>query len=241
VFTAFFIGAAIGFVLAMPPGPISIYSIKRAVERDLKNGLLVGLGASVMDVLYSFIAMMATSALVGSYNNFTQEYPVADFTVRILIISFLIIYGALQLRSGSVGSSESENDVKSRERIMGFFKKFRGAFFVGVAMALVNAVHPTFLPALAAQALTVQHNGWVDPSKILHIAAFAIGFGCGNMTWMYVLLKIVLRFKHHMSPNFITNLKKMVAVMFIIFGAYLGLHVAFATDWKILFASIGIS
>ncbi|MES2766759.1 MAG: LysE family transporter [Bacteroidota bacterium] len=238
---AFFIGIAIGFVLAMPPGPISIYSIKSGIERGLRNGLMVGLGASAMDVLYSFTAMMATSALVGNYNSFTEEYPVIDFTVRMAIIAFLIIYGIIQLRYSPARDEKQEKTVlKKEESALRFFKKFQGPFFVGVAMALVNAVHPTFLPALAAQAVTVQHNGWVDPKKISEIMAFALGFGLGNMTWMYVLLKIVLRFRHHISTGFMENLRRFVAVVFIVFGLYLAFRVITITNWEILFGAISI-
>ncbi len=236
---AFFIGMAIGFVLAMPPGPISIYSIKSAIESGLKTGLLVGLGASAMDVIYSFTAMMATSAVVGEYNNFTEKFPVVDFTVRMAIIAFLIIYGIIQLRPSPKRVEKQERTIlKKEESALRFFKKFQGPFFIGVAMALVNAVHPTFLPALAAQAVAVQHNGWVDPAKISEIMAFSLGFGTGNMTWMYVLLKIVLRFKHHISTGFMENLRKFVAVVFIGFGLYLGFRVATVTNWNILFTAM---
>jgi len=232
-------GWTIVFVLAMPPGPISIYSIKSATERGLKNGLLIGLGASVLDVFYSFTAMMATSAIVGKYNTFTRDYPFADFLLRAAIILFLIIYGIIELRKSAVLSQKADEKIlKKEESALRFLKKFKGPFFIGVAMALVNAVHPTFLPALAAQAVTVQHNGWVTPGRIPEITAFALGFGTGNMAWMYVRLKIVLRFKHHMSQGFMENLRKGVAVMFIVFGAYLGIRVLALTNWQALLAAV---
>ena len=221
----------------MPPGPIGIYSIKSALERNFKNGLLVGLGASVMDIIYSFIAMMATSTVVGRYSSFTENYPVVDIIIRLAVVFILIAYGISQLRVKEKNPIVTESDQSPPQMTIArnVLKSFKGPFFIGVAMALVNAVHPTFLPALAAQAVAVQHNGWVDPQQKSQIAAFAIGFGTGNMAWMYVMLKIVVRFRHHMSDVFMVRLKKMVAGMFVVFGMYLGIRILTLTKWSNLF------
>jgi threonine/homoserine/homoserine lactone efflux protein len=49
-------GLVIGFVIAVPAGPIGILCARRTLTHGRKAGFLSGMGASTADVLYGFIA-----------------------------------------------------------------------------------------------------------------------------------------------------------------------------------------
>ena len=52
----FFKGAALGFSIAAPVGPIGILCIRRTLQFGRWSGLLSGLGATLADLVYGVIA-----------------------------------------------------------------------------------------------------------------------------------------------------------------------------------------
>ena len=53
---SFLKGLVIGFVIAVPLGPIGILCARRTLTHGRRAGFLSGMGASTADVLYGFIA-----------------------------------------------------------------------------------------------------------------------------------------------------------------------------------------
>lgn len=54
--TFFVKGIAIGFIMAVPIGPIGIMCIRKTLEEGRLRGLIIGLGASTADFLYGCVA-----------------------------------------------------------------------------------------------------------------------------------------------------------------------------------------
>ena len=52
----FFKGAALGFAIAAPVGPIGILCIRKTVQFGRFSGFCSGLGAAVADAIYAIIA-----------------------------------------------------------------------------------------------------------------------------------------------------------------------------------------
>ena len=69
------LGALLGFVMSIPPGPISIAVIKQGINGDTRAGGLIGLGAAGVDVLYALLAVFASSAIVGALETFFAGHP----------------------------------------------------------------------------------------------------------------------------------------------------------------------
>ena len=63
--TALLVGLVLGFVLAMPPGPIAIAILRQALAGQVREGVAMALGASAMDIVSVFIAGWASSAPTG--------------------------------------------------------------------------------------------------------------------------------------------------------------------------------
>ena len=62
--TALLVGLVVGFVLAVPPGPIAMACIHQGLAGQTRAGVALVLGASVMDSVYALLAAFASSALV---------------------------------------------------------------------------------------------------------------------------------------------------------------------------------
>ena len=54
---AFLIGFVIGFVIAIPPGAIAVTVVSAVMRRGLRNGLIIGGGAALMDAVYAGTAL----------------------------------------------------------------------------------------------------------------------------------------------------------------------------------------
>jgi arginine exporter protein ArgO len=62
--TALLVGLVVGFVLAIPPGPIAMACVQQGLAGQAREGLALVLGASAMDIVYALLAAFASSALV---------------------------------------------------------------------------------------------------------------------------------------------------------------------------------
>jgi arginine exporter protein ArgO len=60
------VGLVVGFVLAIPPGPITIACIRQALAGKTRDGVALALAASAMDIVYALLAACASSALFAA-------------------------------------------------------------------------------------------------------------------------------------------------------------------------------
>src|SRR5687768_14276108 len=59
-------GMIIGFLIAVPVGPIGVLCIRRTLADGWRVGLATGLGAATADALYGSIAAFGLTALTGA-------------------------------------------------------------------------------------------------------------------------------------------------------------------------------
>jgi threonine/homoserine/homoserine lactone efflux protein len=64
--TALLVGLLLGWVLAIPPGPIAIAMLRQALAGQARAGVAIALGAAAMDSVSAGLAGWASSALVAS-------------------------------------------------------------------------------------------------------------------------------------------------------------------------------
>ena len=71
--TALLVGLVVGFVLAIPPGPIAIACLSQALAGQAREGLALALSASAIDIGYALLAAFASSALVGALRGLVTD------------------------------------------------------------------------------------------------------------------------------------------------------------------------
>src|SRR4029453_3313888 len=64
--TALCVGLVVGFLLDIPPSPITIACIRQALAGQTREGVALALAASAMDIVYALLAAMASSAFFGA-------------------------------------------------------------------------------------------------------------------------------------------------------------------------------
>ncbi len=225
---AIVVGLVVGYILAIPPGPIGMASIRTAIRDGWMAAFKLALGAGLFDVIYCALAMLATTAVVNALTALENTSPLAPVIIQLGIVAIMIVFGVIQMRERPVPKDHSEAPVKPSSFVE--WVKGHGPFFVGVGFALANLANPTFVPALAGMTTFIQKLEWFE-NDMLNNMAFSIGFGLGNFLWLFTLVRLVLAYRHRMTPTFILRIQQVSGATLIGFGTFYGLRVILLTKW----------
>ncbi|MBX3043998.1 MAG: LysE family transporter [Candidatus Kapabacteria bacterium] len=232
--TAIIVGAVIGFILAMPPGPIAMANIRLGLEKSRKDCAEFAIGTASMDMIYCIVAIFAASAIHSAVDSYLVENPIVSIAFQSIIVAGLIYFGFTQFRANRVSEIEfQENPQVSSSKFIQNLKN-KGPLFLGVALALTNLANPTFVPSLTIMSAWVHKIG-LFPNSFNENIIFSIGFGLGNFLWLYVLSLIVIRNRHKLSNSSILRIKQFAGVTFIGFGGFIGYRLFMFTNWAQIF------
>lgn len=235
--TSLLIGTITGIVLALPPGPVAITAIKTSLFKSEKEGYEVAIGNAVMDFVFFLIAVFAASAAVEVIKAFSKDYPVLVLLFQCLIVGAMIVFGIMNLRRNH-GPVDYDRPKAYDNRLFSMFKT-KGPIILGAAVAFGNLANPTFGPTLGFVAHWVNQLSFMEPNPVNNLM-LALGFGLGNFLWLSALVRIVIKYKHKFSDNFIRRVRQFAGVTFIGFGTVIGYRVLVITKWseivRLLFA-----
>ncbi len=229
---ALLVGLTVGFVLSLPPGPISVAVMRNALDGHFRPGLMIGLGAATMDTLYSLVAIFASSAIVETARTVISQNHWLLLILQLLAVATMVILGFKYIRPTpkSIASTKvKEAKQETKAAAMGA----RRPYVVGIFMSIVNLPSPTFLPSLIAIATFLHANNWVD-SSLSQSALYAVGFGSGAGLWFSLLLRTLYTWRKKISPNFVTRLYTVTGASFFLFALILIYNVITTTEWSSL-------
>ncbi len=224
-------GALIGFVLAMPPGPIAMANIRLALEKHRKDCVYFSIGTALMDLFYCLIAITAASAIHSAISDYFDSFPVVSLIFQFLVVFCLIFFGIQQFNSRK--KIIDTDDLPKSPTFLQTLKN-KGPLFLGISLAFTNLANPTFFPSLTVMSAWVQKVE-LFPNDLYMNLIFSLGFGIGNFLWLYILAMIILRNKHKLSENSIYRIKQFAGVTFIGFGGLIGYRVVMFTNWTSVF------
>jgi threonine/homoserine/homoserine lactone efflux protein len=223
------IGIIAGMVLAMPPGLAGVGAMKYGLFTGIKPGNWFALSNGIMDFVYCFFAVMATSAVASDLVEISNSYPVAMLAFQIVIVAILIFFGYRSFREGK--EQHSSNTLKKTKK-QDFITRFenKGPFLFGFAIAITNVANPTFFGSLLS--LTgYMHAQEILGESMLQQTLFAVGFGFGNFLWLMILMRLINKFRSRLSENMMARIQQLAGISFIGFGAIIGTRVLFVTKW----------
>jgi threonine/homoserine/homoserine lactone efflux protein len=229
---AFVAGVLIGFILAIPPGPVAVTAMRLSMENSLKHGILASLGTGLMDFIYCLIVIFATSAILSFVNGFFDDYPIILLGFQLFVIASIIIYGIINIKLKDKIANPDNNKKINTERFKTLEKISRkGPFLLGIAVAATNFANPTFLPALAYVTVNVQKFVFPENSALLSVI-FSFAFGLGNFLWLYLISKVLVHYKDRMSAQALARVHQFAGFTLIGFGTVLGYRVLTLTHWS---------
>ena len=160
-----------GLLLSIPVGPINLTILNEGARRGFKWAALIGLGATVMEVIYCFIAF------TGFASFFTKGYVKA--AMELFSFVFLLFLGIKFLTAKSVqtaavrlGAVADRFETRVGERLQP-----HSAFMTGLVRVMGNVGVLVFWIILAANFISRE---WVTPDwpgKLACVTGVALGTG----------------------------------------------------------------
>ena len=189
-------GFLVGMCASAPIGPIAILVVQKSLSKGHKAGFISGLGASVVDTLYAFIAIFA----LAFAQRFIEEHQNAILLVGGIVLA---IVGLTMAFSDPFRKMKDDGDSSVSPKDFG----------QAVAMGLSNpmAVFVMFtLFAFFGLANDAPHNWRVTPI-ILSVSA-------GSVTYWFSMSWLLSRFRKNFRMRTILWISRITGAIVVIIG-----------------------
>lgn len=191
----FFISLILSFLGSLPIGLITLTIVQKTIQNGRQSGLMIALGATIMEFVYTFIALI-------SLDFFTENTSIGNY-IKIFATAIFLVMGFYFLW-------KKNSAVVQPTKEYNYFDFLRG-FIVGVMNLLI-------VPFWIFLGIWLEANG-VLFEKNLDISIFSLGAALGALLAFlgYILLSefIVNRTK---EINRYTN--KAVGILFLGLGIF---------------------
>lgn len=213
------LGALIGFVLAIPPGPVAVTVMASALRGRWRHGIAAAASAATADGVLAVAVLFASSALVAIIEHIIARHPAIAVVAEIGIIAGLVTY-AIRLGKSSLYDRSSDR----RENVG---HSVYGTIATAATTAFANVINPTYLPSIAAT-FTAAHTLLARSATVSigNKLLMAVGFALGTFGWFVVVVAVILRHHQRFSLRNVALLRRIGAAIVLTFAAVLLWHVA---------------
>jgi threonine/homoserine/homoserine lactone efflux protein len=189
----FFKGLIIGFLIAVPVGPVGILCIQRTLNEGKKSGLISGLGAACADAVYGFVAAFGISFV----SDFLVEH---QLWLRIISGVFLLGLGVKIFASKVIKKASS----------VGRF--WHAGNFVSIfVLTLMNPMTLLAFTVVFA-GLAIVHPHQASTSLLI------VGVFIGSGLWWLTLSTLAGLFRERLSRSNLVWLNKISGTIITAFG-----------------------
>lgn len=192
-------GFMVGICASAPVGPIAILVVQKSLSKGHKAGFVSGLGASVVDTLYAFIAIFALA--------FAQKF--IDQHQNLI---FFIGGAVLAVVGFSMALSDPFRKMKSEEDSNVSPKDFGQALAMGISNPMAIFVMFTLF-AFFGLADEAPHN-W-------RVAPIILSVSMGSVTYWFFMSWLLSRFRKYFRMNAILWVSRITGAIIVIIGIVL--------------------
>ena len=192
-------GFMVGICASAPVGPIAILVVQKSLSKGHKAGFISGLGASVVDTLYAFVAIFALA--------FAQKF-IEEHQNAILLVGGIVL--------AIVGLTMAFSDPFRKMKDDGESSVSPKDFGQAVAMGLSNpmAIFVMFtLFAFFGLADEAPHN-W-------RVAPIILSVSLGSVTYWFFMSWLLSRFRKYFRMNAILWVSRITGAIIVIIGIVL--------------------
>ena len=195
------LGILIGFVAAIPLGPVNVFVISQALKRDFLHGFMAGITAAVLDTLYCLVAILGIAQITYGLNKFLPVMKV----FAALLLTFLGYRLYVQ--------SKTYHETKPPNKMTPFSP--RPMFGV----LLLYVTNPSlYIFWLGTAGFVTSHYFVAETGKTPIF--FSIACGIGGVIWYFILTRYVATHHHQFKPRTFQRIFLVLAVILFVFAAY---------------------
>lgn len=189
-------GFLVGVCASAPVGPIAILVVQKSLSKGHKAGFVSGLGASVVDTLYAFIAIFALA--------FAQKF-IDDHKTLILIVGGVVL--------AIVGVSMAFSDPFRKMKADGESSASPKDFGQAVAMGLSNPM------AIFVMFTLFAFFGLADDApQNWSVAPILISVSLGSVTYWFTMSWLLSRFHNRFRMRTILWISRITGAIIVIIG-----------------------
>ncbi len=207
LFLAFIVGFVSGFILSVPVGPVNVTIINESARRGLGWALLIGFGASFMEVIYCALAFTGFASL------FTGR--VMKAIMELVSFAFMLYLGIRFLMTKQVPASTTE-EGKLQQKLHP-----HSAFAIGLVRVMGNPGVFLFWIVLAVKFRASDWVGgtWGD------VWMCVAGVGAGTSLWFSGLSYAVSRGYGKFSEKTLLRMEHGSGIAMLLLAAAEGAHI----------------
>ncbi|RPI15244.1 MAG: hypothetical protein EHM58_14540 [Ignavibacteriae bacterium] len=247
-------GLLTGYIVSIPPlGPIAFAIISKGINGKLKDGLLIGIGAALMDFVYALAAFGGISLIISLLPDTARYFYNANYFSIEIILTFsacviVVIYGIKIMKSKvTMRKMEAEQSEKLhtaeekakavKEKAREIAKQHNVPVKTKVNGALILMGIMLTLSSITLPASWFAIIGYIKGYRIIDQSfwggfSFSIGAMAGTAFWFYTLLKLITGNKHKITPNTVNKLNVISGYILIFLGIFLFVK-AFLTVFRV--------
>ncbi len=196
------IGFLIGFLAAVPVGPVNIYIISQTLKRDFFHGMMAGLATAFMDLTYCLVALVGFFHFSINISNYGLWLKIAAGVV-LMLLGLKLFHDARVFK------------FRVREKDTVIIRSPRP--LLGVLLLYISN------PSLYAFWIAVA--GFVTAHGLLRegfwpAVFFALSCGLGAVVWYFFLVRIVSHYQARLQEKTFKKLLYALGLLLICFSVF---------------------
>jgi L-lysine exporter family protein LysE/ArgO len=177
------LGLVIGFVAAIPLGPVNVFVVSQTLKRDFFHGFLAGLTTAIMDAVYCLAALMGLLSLKIKMTSPLMSLMKVVAGFIILLISYHLVRDA---KNFDIPQEGDKIPSAAARPILG--------------VVLLYVTNPSLYVFWFAVAGTMTAHNLVESSGWTAVA-FAAACGLGSLVWYMLLVRFVAKRQTRIHPQ----------------------------------------
>ncbi|MBC7349750.1 MAG: LysE family transporter [Candidatus Aminicenantes bacterium] len=192
----------IGFLAAVPVGPVNIYIISQTLKRDFFHGMIAGLATAFLDFSYCLVALVGFFHISVNITNY-------DYWLKIAAGAVLMLLGLKLFHDARVFQFQvREKDtviIRSPRPLLGVF--------------LLYISNPSLYAFWIAVAGFVTAHGLLIEG-LWPAVFFALSCGLGAVVWYFFLVRIVSHYQARIQEKTFKRLLLALGLLLVGFSLF---------------------
>lgn len=193
------LGIIAGLLAAIPVGPVNVFVISQALKRDFLHGLMAGLTAVALDILFAFVALAGFFKIKVNVPPHFISYVKAAGALVILVLAGKLIRDSKKFE---IPQDREKIPPPTPKPILGV-----------ILLYLSNPTLYVFWIAVAGTVTGLLHSrleGWTA-------VAFAVSVGVGSLGWYLSLVRFVSNRQHRIKAS---TFRRLLFILGLLLGTF---------------------